>query len=55
MVDASWIDADTLSLIDGGASREIRLHSRGNNGAVGVEFGGVLYEAVVVDADEGHD
>ena len=47
LVDASWIDADTLSLIDGGASREIRLHSRGDNGAVGVEFGGVLYEAVV--------
>ena len=36
-----------MSLIDGGASREIRLHPRGNNGAVGVEFGGVLYEAVV--------
>jgi biotin carboxyl carrier protein len=47
LVDASWIDADTVSLIDGGASREIRLHSRGNNGAVGVEFGGVLYETVV--------
>jgi biotin carboxyl carrier protein len=47
LVDASWIDADTVSLIDGGASREIRIHSRGNNGAVGVEFGGVLYEAVV--------
>jgi len=47
LVDASWIDADTASLIDGGASREIRIHSRGNNGAVGVEFGGVLYEAVV--------
>jgi biotin carboxyl carrier protein len=47
LVDASWIDADTVSLIDGGNSREIRLHPRGNNGAVGVEFGGVLYEAVV--------
>ena len=47
LVDASWIDADTVSLIDSGASREIRIHPRGNNGAVGVEFGGVLYEAVV--------
>jgi biotin carboxyl carrier protein len=46
-VDASWIDADTMSLIDGGAAREIRLHSRGDNAAVGVEFGGKLYEAVV--------
>jgi biotin carboxyl carrier protein len=46
-VDASWIDADTMSLIDGGAAREIRLHSRGDNGAVGVEIGGELYEALV--------
>ena len=50
LVDASWIDADTLSLIDGGAAREIRLHSRGDNGAVGVEFGGRVYEAVVLEA-----
>lgn len=47
VVDASWIDADTLSLIDRGASREIRLHPRADNGAVGVEFGGKLYEAAV--------
>jgi biotin carboxyl carrier protein len=47
LIDASWIDADTVSLIDAGAAREIRLHSRGDNGAVGVEFGGKLYEAVV--------
>ena len=46
VVDASWIDADTLSLIDGGAAREIRLHPRDDNGAVGVEFGGKLYETV---------
>jgi biotin carboxyl carrier protein len=51
LVDASWIDADTVSLIDGGASHEIRLHTRGNNGAVGVEFGGVLYEAIVAPGD----
>ncbi len=46
LVDASWIDADTVSLIDAGVAREIRLHSRGD-GAVGVEFGGRLYEAFI--------
>jgi acetyl/propionyl-CoA carboxylase alpha subunit len=46
VVDASWVDADTLSLIDGGAAREIRLHPRDENSAVGVEFGGKLYETV---------
>lgn len=50
VVDASWVDADTLSLIDAGTAREIRLHARGDNGAVGVELGGKLYEAVVSDA-----
>jgi biotin carboxyl carrier protein len=57
VVDASWIDADTLSLIDRGTAREIRLHRRmsgeevpalnKDNGAVGVELGGKLYEALV--------
>jgi biotin carboxyl carrier protein len=47
VVDASWVDADTLSLLDAGAVREIRLHARGDNGAVGVEIGGRLYEAMV--------
>ena len=47
VVDASWIDADTLSLIDAGAAREIRLHAREDNSAVGVEFGGKSYEAVI--------
>jgi biotin carboxyl carrier protein len=51
VVDASWIDADTLSLIDAGVAREIRLHRRTGNGAVGVEIGGKLYEAVVSIAD----
>jgi biotin carboxyl carrier protein len=46
VVDATWLDADTLSLIDAGAAREIRLHARSGEG-VGVEFGGRLYEAVV--------
>ncbi len=48
LVDASWIDAATVSLIDAGVAHEIRLHSRGEKGAVGVELGGKLYEAVVV-------
>ena len=47
VVDASWIDADTLSLIDAGAAREIRLHARDGSGAIGVEFGGKSYQAVV--------
>jgi biotin carboxyl carrier protein len=47
VVDASWIDTDTLSLVDGGASREIRFHRRDGNGAIGVEVGGTLFEAVV--------
>jgi biotin carboxyl carrier protein len=47
-IDASWIDADTVSLIDdGGAAREIRLHPHGDNRAVAVEIGGTVYEALV--------
>ena len=46
-VDASWIDAETLSLIDGGRKYEMRLHARGNNRGVGIEVGGVIYEASV--------
>jgi biotin carboxyl carrier protein len=48
VVDALWIDGDTLSLIDGSTAREIRLHPRGDNSAIGVEFSGKLYEAVIV-------
>lgn len=47
VVDASWIDADTLSLLDAGTVREVRLHARAGNGAVGVETGGHLFEVVV--------
>ena len=43
----SWVDADTLSLLDAGVVREIRLHARDDDGAVGVEIGGRLYEAIV--------
>jgi biotin carboxyl carrier protein len=50
-VDAAWIDGDTLSLIDAGVAREIRLHQRENDGAVGVEVGGKLYEAVASPGD----
>ena len=44
VVDASWVDADTLSLVDAGVVREIRFHAREEAGAVGVETGGRLYE-----------
>jgi biotin carboxyl carrier protein len=47
VVDASWIDADTLSLIDGSKSREIRLHPRSGDGAVGVEIAAKFYDVVV--------
>ncbi len=50
VVDALWIDADTLSLVDGSTAREIRLHPR-DNSAIGVEFSGKLYEAVVSPPD----
>ena len=46
MIDASWIDADTLSLLDGALVREIRLERR-ENGAVGVEIGGRVYDVLV--------
>jgi hypothetical protein len=46
VIDASWVDADTLSLLDGALVHEIRL-ARRENGAVGVEIGGWVYEAAV--------
>src|SRR5688572_11759338 len=51
VVDAAWIDADTLSLIDAGRAREIRMHPRTDNGAVGVDVGRRLYEAVASAGD----
>ena len=48
VVDASWIDTDTLSLVDGATAHEIRFHRRDDNGAVGVQIRGTLYEAMVV-------
>jgi biotin carboxyl carrier protein len=47
VIDASWIDPDTLSLVDGSAVHEVRFHGRDENGAVGVEIGGTTHEAVV--------
>ena len=47
-IDASWIDDDTLSLVEDGNAREIRLHPRVEDGAVAVEVSGRLYEAVTV-------
>ena len=46
VIDASWIDADTLSLLDGALVHEIRLERR-ENGAVGVEIGGRVYDVLV--------
>jgi biotin carboxyl carrier protein len=45
VVDASWIDAQTLSLIDGSVAREVRIHHR--NGALGVAIDGRMFEAIV--------
>jgi biotin carboxyl carrier protein len=46
VIDASWIDADTLSLLDGALVHEIRLERR-ENGAVAVEIGGRVYDVLV--------
>ena len=45
VIDASWIDADTLSLIEGAAAREVRIHRR--DGSIGVAIDGRVFEAVV--------
>jgi biotin carboxyl carrier protein len=46
LVAASWIDADTLSIIEGATAREVRVHRR-QNGTIGVEVDGRIFEAVV--------
>jgi len=46
LVDASWITPDTVSLIDGGAQRELRLQKR-PDGAFDVAVGGQTFHAVV--------
>jgi biotin carboxyl carrier protein len=46
LVAASWIDADTVSIIDGAATREVRVHRR-QNGTIGVEVDGQVFETVV--------
>ena len=48
IVDASWIDPDTLSLVDAGTAHEVRFHRRDDNGAVGVQIGGTLHEATIL-------
>ena len=45
-VDVSWIDADTLSLIDDGASREARVHQR-DEGVLDIAVDGRALVAVV--------
>jgi biotin carboxyl carrier protein len=46
LLAASWIDADTLSLVAGSAVREVRIHRR-QDGSVGVEVEGYVFETVV--------
>jgi biotin carboxyl carrier protein len=45
VVDASWIDAQTLSLIDGPTARDVRIDPR--DGSLGVVLDGRVFEAVV--------
>jgi biotin carboxyl carrier protein len=47
MVNASWIDARTLSLIEGSSSHEVRFDVRGN-GVLGVAFDRTRFEAAVL-------
>jgi len=46
VLDVSWIDADTVSLIEGSVAREARIHRRGD-GVLGIEIGGDMFSAVV--------
>jgi biotin carboxyl carrier protein len=46
MVSASWIDADTLSLIEGSSSHEVRFDV-GGDGVLGVAFDRTRFEAVL--------
>jgi biotin carboxyl carrier protein len=52
-IDVSWVDADTLSVVDGGRSREIRLHRRAGKGAMGIEIAGLMWEAVAAVQERG--
>ena len=51
-IDVTRVDADTLSIIDGGAVRDVRLHRRGARGSFGVEIGGRVYDAVLSTGGE---
>ncbi len=46
VIDMAWIDADTMSLIDGTASREIRIHHL-DGGVLNIAVEGRTFEAVV--------
>jgi biotin carboxyl carrier protein len=46
LVSASFIDADTLSILDGATAREVRIDRR-ENGSIRVEVGGRIYETLV--------
>jgi biotin carboxyl carrier protein len=46
LLNASWIDADTLSLIEGSSAREVRFHA-GRDGVLSVAIDGKHFQAVV--------
>ncbi len=52
VIDVTWIDTDTLSVIDGGVVRDIRIHRRDGPGEMGIEIGSRVYEAAVSTANE---
>jgi biotin carboxyl carrier protein len=45
LLNASWIDADTLSLIEGSSAREVRFHQ--HKDVLSIVFDGRSYDAVV--------
>jgi len=51
VVNASWIDPDTLSLIDGSSAREVRIHRR-EGGVMSIALDGRVFEAVVSAGQE---
>jgi biotin carboxyl carrier protein len=52
IIDASWIDAVTLSLIDGGVARDVRIHE-GADGVLDIAVDGRLLAATVSSVGPG--
>jgi biotin carboxyl carrier protein len=46
VVNATWIEPDTLSLLEAETSHEVRIHAR-PNGELRVEVGGRVFEAAI--------